>query len=196
LKAFVRGGLDSLTAQEQPQLLAGIVTGIRIRMTARGKMAIVTLDDATSRIEIVVGNELLNQNQNLLKEDQLLIVEGRVSNDDFSGGLRVNARRLYDISAARSAFASLLRISCNGQADAGKLRELLLPYRKNAGVSGAGSAPEFNERKGCAVKVEYHNGGARVEMMLDDSWRVELHDELLTGLRTWLSEENVKVLYN
>jgi DNA polymerase-3 subunit alpha len=33
-------------------------------------------------------------------------------------------------------------------------------------------------------------------MMLGDSWRVELHDELLTGLRTWLSEENVKVLYN
>jgi DNA polymerase III subunit alpha len=191
LAAFVRGGLDSLTPQEQPQILAGVVTGIRIRMTARGKMAIVTLDDATSRIEIVVGSELLNQSQNLLKEDQLLIVEGRVSNDDFSGGLRVNARRLHDIAAARSAFASLLKISCNGQADAGKLRELLLPYCKNAGA-----ASEGNERKGCAVKVEYHNEGARVELMLGDPWRVDLQDELLAGLKTWLSEENVKVLYN
>jgi DNA polymerase-3 subunit alpha len=132
----------------------------------------------------------------LLRDDQLLIVEGRVSNDDFSGGLRVNARRLYDIAAARSAFASLLRISCNGQADAGKLRELLLPYCKNVHASSAAAASEYNERKGCAVKVEYHNGDARVEMMLGDSWRVELQDELLTGLRTWLSEENVKVLYN
>jgi DNA polymerase-3 subunit alpha len=195
LSAFVRGGLDSLTPQEKPQVMAGVVTGIRIRMTARGKMAIVTLDDATSRIEIVVGNELLNQSQNLLKEDLLLIVEGRVSNDDFSGGLRVNARRLYDLAEARSAYASLLKISCNGQADATRLRELLLPYCKN------GSSREFGEnsgaeRRGCAVKVEYHNAGARVELMLGDPWRVELHDELLTGLRTWLSDENVSILYN
>lgn len=188
LAAFVRGGLASLKPQEQPQLLAGVVMGIRIRMTGRGKMAIVTLDDATSRIEIVVGNELLNQNPQLLKEDQLLVVEGRVSNDDFSGGLRVNARRLYDLAAARSAYASLLKISCNGQADAVKLRELLAPYCR-----GNSSA---EERRGCAVKVEYHNAGARVELMLSDQWRVELRDELLAGLKTWLSDENVKILYN
>lgn len=188
LGSFVRGGLASLKPQEQPQLLAGIVTGIRIRMTARGKMAIVTLDDASSRIEIVVGNELLNQNPHLLKEDLLLIVEGRVSNDDFSGGLRVNARKLYDLAAARSAHASMLKISCNGQADAHKLRELLAPYCRN------GAAAE--EQRGCAVKIEYHNDGARVELMLSDQWRVELQDELLSGLKSWLSDENVKILYN
>jgi DNA polymerase-3 subunit alpha len=32
--------------------------------------------------------------------------------------------------------------------------------------------------------------------MLSDQWRVELHDELLSGLKGWLSEENVKILYN
>lgn len=188
LAAFVHGGLASLTPQEQPQIMAGVVTGIRMRMTTRGKMAIVTLDDASSRIEIVVGNELLNQNPQLLKEDLLLIVEGRVSNDDFTGGLRVSARRLYDLAAARSAYASLLKISCNGQADAARLRELLSPYCKNTG-SGT-------EHRGCAVKVEYHNAGAKVELMLGDPWRVELHDELLMGLKAWLSEENVKILYN
>ena len=185
LTAFVRNGLGNLKPHEQPQLLAGVVMGIRIRMTARGKMAIVTLDDAAARIEIVVGNELLNQNANLLKEDALLIVEGRVSNDDFSGGLRVNARRLYDLAAARSAYANLLKISCNGQADATKLRELLAPYCRGG-----------PERRGCAVKVEYHNATGRVELMLSDQWRVELRDELLAGLKNWLSEDNVKILYN
>ncbi|MDX9950968.1 MAG: DNA polymerase III subunit alpha [Methylophilaceae bacterium] len=187
LSSFVRVTLATLTPQDQLQLLAGVVTGIRIRMTSRGKMAIVTLDDTTARIEIVVGNELLNQNAHLVKEDMLLVVEGRVSNDDFSGGIRVNARKLYDLPSARSVHASMLKISCNGQSDAGKLKELLAPYcrRENA-----------EERRGCAVKVEYHNDGARVELMLGDSWRVELHDELLAGLRRWLSEDNVRVLYN
>jgi DNA polymerase-3 subunit alpha len=185
LSAFVRGGLSSLKAQDQPQLLAGVVMGVRIRMTARGKMAIVTLDDAQSRIEIVVGNELLNQNAHLVKDDQLLIVEGRVSNDDFSGGLRVNARKIFDLASARSAYASMLKLSCNGQADAIKLRELLAPYCRPG-----------QERTGCMVKVEYHNREAKVEMMLSEDWRVELHDELIIGLKSWLSEDNVKILYN
>jgi len=101
--------------------------------------------------------------------------------------LRVNARKLYDLAAARGAYANLLKISCNGQADAVKLRDLLSPYCRNTG----GEA-----RRGCAVKVEYHNSDARVEIMLGEQWRVELHDELLAGLKGWLSEENVKILYN
>jgi len=191
LTSFVRGSLATLKPQDQPQLLAGVVTGVRIRMTGRGKMAIVTLDDAQSRIEIVVGNELLNQNSQLVKEDQLLIVEGRVSNDDFSGGLRVNARKLYDLAAARSAYANMLKISCNGQADAVKLRELLAPYCRGNGFSGGAE-----DKRGCIVKVEYHNKSAKVDLMLGDQWRVELHDELLAGLKTWLSDDNVKILYN
>ncbi|MCB5205621.1 DNA polymerase III subunit alpha [Methylovorus mays] len=187
LATFVRTTLGNLKPQDQPQLMAGVVMGIRIRMTQRGKMAIVTLDDATSRIEIVVGNELLNQSQHLLKEDALVIVEGRVSNDDFSGGLRVNARKVYDLAAARSANASLLKISCNGQADAGRLREILAPYCRQGGEE---------DRRHCAVKIEYHNGSARVELMLGEQWRVELHDELLSNLKGWLSEDNVKILYN
>ena len=188
LASFVRGSLASLKPQDQPQLLAGVVMGVRVRMTGRGKMAIVTLDDAQSRIEIVVGNELLNQYSQLIKEDQLLIVEGRVSNDDFSGGLRVNARKLYDLAAARSAYANMLKISCNGQADAVKLRELLAPYCRGS-VGG-------EEKRGCVVKVEYHNQSARVDVMLGEQWRVELRDELLAGLKTWLSDDNVKILYN
>jgi DNA polymerase-3 subunit alpha len=185
---FIRNGLGDLKPSDQPQLLAGIIMGVRIRMTQRGKMAIVTLDDAVSRIEIVVGNELLSQSPQLLKEDALLIVEGRVSHDDFSGGLRVNARRLMDLPTARSAYASMLKISCNGQADASRLRELLSPYCRQS------ASPE--DKRGCAVKVEYHNATGKVELMLSDQWRVELRDELLAGLKGWLSEENVKILYN
>ena len=118
LAQFVSSSLANLSPKEQPQLLAGIVSGIRVRMTARGKMAIVGLDDGSTRIEVVVGSELLAQHQALLKDDQLIIVEGRVSHDEFSGGLRVNARKLHDLSGLRNSRASFLKLSCNGQADA------------------------------------------------------------------------------
>jgi len=187
ISQFVRGSLADLQPQEQPKLLAGIVTGVRIRMTQRGKMAIVTIDDAVARVDVVVGNELLNQYANLIKEDQLLVIEGRVSNDDFSGGIRVNARKLYDLATARSAHASMLKISCNGQSDAAKLTTILSPYCKKSADS---------DKKLCPIKIEYHNSLGQASLMLGDAWRVELQDELLQNLHAWLSKENVKILYN
>jgi DNA polymerase-3 subunit alpha len=188
LAAFVRSSLAALSPQEQPQLLAGVVVATRTKMTSRGKMAFVVLDDASAQVEVVIGNELFMANQVLLKEDQLLFVEGKVSNDDFTGGLRVNARRLMDVASARSAYASQLRISCNGQADAVRLRELLQPYCSRARREDASP--------GCPVQVDYRNRDARCELSLGADWRVELHDDLLAGLRAWLSDENVKILYH
>ena len=77
-------------------------------------------------------------------------------------------------------------MSCNGQADAVKLKELLKPYCKSAS----------DETRGCAVKVEYHNASSKVELMLGSNWRVDLHEDLIASLSAWLSRENVKILYN
>jgi DNA polymerase III subunit alpha len=187
ISQFVRGSLADLVPQEQPKLLAGVVMGIRIRMTQRGKMAIVTLDDAIARVDVVVGSELLNQYAHLIKEDQLLVIEGRVSHDEFSGGNRVNARKLYDLASARSVHASMLKISCNGQSDAVKLTSILSPYCKKTLEA---------DKKLCPVKIEYHNNQGQASLMLGDAWRVELQDELLHNLQAWLSKENVKILYN
>ena len=182
---FVRGTLADLAPQEQPKLIAGIVMGIRIRMTQRGKMAIISLDDAVARVEVVVGSELLNQHAHLIKEDQLLVIEGKVSHDDFSGGNRVSARKLYDLASARSANASMLKILCNGQSDASKLTTILNPFRVKS-----------ENKKLCPVKIEYHNADGQVGLMLGEHWRVELQDELIHHLQAWLSKENVKILYN
>jgi len=178
---FVRTNLASLSAKEQPQMLAGVVVASRSKMTARGKMAFIMLDDGSAQLEVAVGNELFMAQQSLLKEDQLLIVEGKVSNDDYTGGLRVNARRLFDIATARTANAQMLKLSCNGQADAARLRGVLAPYIRESS---------------CRVVLDYHNNAASCEVPLPDTWRVELREELLASLREWLNEENVKILYH
>lgn len=185
ISTFIRGTLADLAPQEQPKMLAGVVMGVRIRMTQRGKMAIVTLDDAVGRADVVVGAELLNQHAQLIKEDQLLIVEGRISNDDFSGGIRVSARKLYNIATARSQFAQMLTIACNGQSDAQRLASLLMPYRYAA-----------EDVKRCPIKINYHNRDAQASIMLGQDWQVVLHDDLINNLQTWLSKDNVKILYN
>lgn len=180
---FVRTELASLVPQKNAQMLAGVVMATRNKMTARGKMAFVTLDDGSAQIEVAVGGELLMQHQALLKEDQLLIVEGKVSKDEYngSGAVRVNANRLFDLATARTSHAQLLKLSCNGQADALKLKQFLSPYIR---------------REACRVVVNYHNQQAACEMTLGDDWRVELRDELLENLRHWLGEDGLKILYH
>lgn len=183
---FVHGTLADIAPQKAPKLIAGVVMGVRVRMTQRGKMAIVTLDDAVARVDVVVGGDLLAEAAHLIKEDQVLVIEGRISHDDFSGGNRVNANKIFDLPAARSAYASMLKIACNGQSDAAKLTAILKPYCKG----------EEAEKKRCPVKIEYHNATSQVGLMLGNAWRVELEDDLLHRLEAWLSKENVKILYN
>ena len=179
LASFISTRLDQLAPQPQPVLLAGIIHSLRIQMTRRGRMAVVLLDDGNARIELTVFNELFEQHRQALKEDQLLIVEGKVAHDDFSGGLRVSAEKLFDLQGARNRFARGIRITCNGGSSGHKLKEVLAPYRSGR----------------CAVQVVYCNQAARCEIELGEAWRVNLQDELIETLHGWLKPENVQIVY-
>ncbi|MGL1381471.1 OB-fold nucleic acid binding domain-containing protein, partial [Vibrio parahaemolyticus] len=69
----------------EPRSLAGIITGVRVQMTQRGKLVICTLDDGTGVIEATIYNELFEPLKHLIKEDELLVVSGKVSEDRFNG---------------------------------------------------------------------------------------------------------------
>lgn len=179
VQGFVKIRLSELSPQPQPVLLAGVIYSVRIQQTRRGRMAIVVLDDGRSQVETVVFSELFEANRELLKEDQLLIVEGKVGHDEYSGGLRVTADRLYDLTAARNRFARVMRISLNGEASAARLRTLLGSYCKGQ----------------CPVSIRYYNAQAECEVQLGEEWRVNLDDNLLRDLYEWLEPKNVEVVY-
>ena len=50
-------------------------------------------------------NELWEAERAKIKEDELLLVEGKVQNDDYSGGLRITADRLLTLAEARGRYA-------------------------------------------------------------------------------------------
>ena len=182
VEAFVRTRLAGIQPQGQSVVVAGVIYNIRQQQTRRGRMAVVVLDDGTARVELTVFNELFEQHRNWLKEDQLLIVEGKASFDNFTQGLRLTADRLYDLAAARSRFARKMRLHCNGQSSGSKLKELLAPYR-NGGDGG------------CPVSVVYSNNDAVAEIELGDAWRVKLEDGLINSLGNWIELKNVQIVY-
>src|SRR5688572_2028673 len=182
LARFARTPLAKLSPGERVWM-AGIVVSARAQMTRRGRMMVVMLDDATAQVEISVFNELFERHRDKLKEDALLIVSGKVQDDQFSGGLRVLAEELLDLDALRARYAARLKISMNGGADAKRLQQVLAPYR----ATGSGAA--------CQVIVSYGNGKGACEVLLGENWRVRPDSKLITDLGDWLTPENVELVF-
>ena len=176
-RQFARTKLADLIPAREPKLIAGIISGLRTQMTQRGRMLIVTLDDASATVEVTVYSEVLDANRALFKEDEFLAVHGKISEDRFSGGLRITAERVMDIAGARASFVKALRLSMNGQADAGKLRDLIQPFKQSD--------------SSCPIVVQYMKNGALSEIRLSDEWRVRADDNLRAKLADWLSPDNV-----
>ncbi len=179
LTNFPRTPLARLSPNEKVWM-AGVVVSARTQMTRRGRMMVVMLDDATAQVEISVFNELYERHRDKLKEDALLVVSGKVQDDQFSGGLRVLAEDLLDLEALRGRYGAKLKISMNGGADAKRLQQVLAPYR----ATGNGA---------CQVVVSYGNGKGACEVVLGESWRVRPDNKLISDLGAWLTPDNVQL---
>jgi DNA polymerase-3 subunit alpha len=169
------------------QWLSGVVMSVRNRMTQRGKIAIVTLDDGEGRLDMIVGSKLLSMVYGLIKEDQLLIVEGKVSPDEFTGGNRVSAVNVYDLLTVQSRKMRGIKIKVGTQLDPNFLKGILKPYSNGAFPKEVGRCPIF---------IEYENAQGMAEVKLGDDWRVAPHENLIFDLKKSFQDENVKILYN
>ncbi|MEW6690440.1 MAG: OB-fold nucleic acid binding domain-containing protein, partial [Pseudomonadota bacterium] len=180
LEGFPRTPLAKLPAAGDRVWIAGVIASARVQMTRRGRMMMVVLDDGSAQVELAVFNELFEKHRDKLREDRLLVVQGKAQRDEFSGGMRITADELLDLAALRERFASGLRIAMNGAADAQRLKDTLSPYRADGG---------------CPVLVRYENAGASCEVALGDAWRVRPDERLIGELSAWLSPENVRLRF-
>ncbi len=185
VRHFVSKPLSRLEPSRDPQWVAGVIAGTRTMMGRRGKMLFVILDDGSAQVEVAVYSEMIDQHRNRLRDDQLLILQVKVSNDEYSGGMRVAAEHIYDLQLAREARAKSLRIRLNGNADAAMLKRVLNPFR---------ASPE-NGFPGTPVEVIYENARASCTLRLGEGWRVRLSDTLVEQLTTWTSPSDVEVTY-
>lgn len=183
VRGFIKTPLSRLSPRKEPQLLAGFVTGIRVKVGNRGKMAFVQLDDGTAKLEVSLFAESFELNRDKLKEDVVLVVEGKVSEDSFAGPgrLRIIVDKLYSLGEARSRYARGLALQLPAKPDIARLKSELHPFK--------------SQDAGCLVRLAYSNGQAKGELMLPQEWGVRLDDGLLLALSDWLGEGKVKVLW-
>ncbi|MEP5765346.1 MAG: DNA polymerase III subunit alpha [Halieaceae bacterium] len=166
------------------QLITGLVVSMRTMKTKRGDtMAVLNLDDRSARIEVTVFGDVYSEYRDLLVKDSILILEGPVANDDYTGalGMRVNGVRSL-LQARQTANAELtieLGEDMVDESFADRLQQLLQR-------AGEGS---------CPVAFMYTQKHNRARLPLGEQWRVAPSDELIQQLQECCGADSVSLCY-
>jgi len=153
---------------DTPWTVAGMVVAVRKRGDSD---AFVRLEDSTGSIEVSFFGELYQQVAPMLTRDELLVVEGGLRIDDFSGGgFQVRARSAMSMADACRRYARLLRVKVNGIGP-----DFIAQFRQAlAGHRGGNAA---------VLLSGYHNAVAQADFELGQEWKVHAIPELLRAVR-------------
>jgi len=158
-------GERSRFADRQAFTLAGSVLGLRKQGDSR---AFVQVEDFSGRFEAVLYREVWTEFAPLITRDAVLVFEGTLSIDDFSGGYQLRTQRVGTIESACEQRTRVLRVRVNGVAGdfADRLHATLDAFR-------GGSTP---------VRIAFSNASGRGELELGPEWRVRANPALLRAL--------------
>ena len=180
-KAFIQpiGRLNPSAMKKA--VVCGLVTAVRRVMTKRGKkLTIVSLEDSSAKLDIVVFSELYEAQQTQVQMAQMLVVEGEIAADDYSGGVKMTASHLYSIGEARTRFAKCLTLSLNQE------HISILPTLQSILKANKGE---------CVVQIHYANPSVKATLCLASQWSVSPSDELLTRLADIVGQTKVALSY-
>ena len=151
--------------------LGGMVTQVRKRVTQRGRsagqtMAICGFEDSTGSVEAVAFSEVYARYADLLEEDRIAFIEGKLQQRDASPSLLVN--RVIPIEEAEALTRGLRIVlhaeeapsAANGGGEA--LRQRLTELRDLLWESNGGSSGPSVE-----VSIEIHTGDRIVTVGLN-----------------------------
>jgi DNA polymerase-3 subunit alpha len=189
VRRFARVPIAELPDLREPQLVAGVVGGVRFVPTARGRLAIFTLDDSSETIEVSIDEDSLGEGKAHIVEDQLLLCQGKVVPDRRSGGKRLNLQQWWPLASARARFGRYLAVDQSSATPPPVAEVLKLwPARRIDDEHG-------ERRQGLPVRLRIKRGGATAELDLGDDSRFWPCDEALGRWRGIAAAGQAVVVY-
>ena len=167
--------------------VAGLLMHMRLRNSPSGRIAFLTLDDNTARIDVAVFADAYSAFKSLLVKDRILIVEGAISIDEYNGKPRVRAKKIIGLDEERIENGKLLYVSIDGsqQDETQKLKlasELINTYKPYLGGK-------------CKVQIRYRTDDEEGELKVGEQWKVVPDKELLRRLSRLNGVLEARVVY-
>jgi DNA polymerase III subunit alpha len=191
LRQICPSDIAGLRPGKGSQLVAGLVVTMRtLRSRRGGDLCFLVIDDRSGRMEASLFTDAFDTHRSRIAKDVILLFEGEVQTDDFSGSLSLRVDNVYTMEEARARFGRALLLDLCADEVSGDLPERLKRCL----------APHRQDRAGCPVAVLYQTGNgrsprARGRILLGPDWRVKPSDDLLARLRTEFGSDRVSLSY-
>ena len=111
VRRFAKRPIEEVLETREPQVLAGIISGFRVINGNRGRVGIFSLDDKSAAIEATADENLLTTCRNLLVDDTLVIVSGRLQPGRNGFAARFVVQQMWSLEQARCRFGKFLRVA-------------------------------------------------------------------------------------
>jgi DNA polymerase-3 subunit alpha len=183
-----------LRARRGAQLVAGLVVSMRTMRTKRGEdICFLTIDDRSGRIEASLFSDVYEAQRAKVVKDAILVIEGEVQPDDFSGALKLRGEHVYTMAEARQRFGGGVLLDFCGYSDRDGPGDL--PTRLRACLE-----PHRAKRAGCPVELILQARAAdglaaQGRIRLGPDWLVDPSDDLLERLRAEFGAGRVSLKY-
>jgi DNA polymerase-3 subunit alpha len=175
--------VDLKPCRDQTVVVAGLSVAVRTLYTKNGnRMAFLTLDDRTARIELVIFSDLFAECKDILDKDQVLIVEGEVSMDDYTEGYRIACRKILTLEQYRDLRAKRLNLLLTKE----QFKDRFLDELRFILQSSRGA---------CGVKVIYRTDDINSELVFSNEWSVKLSQNMLEQLTQLCGKQAVEIEY-
>ena len=188
VRRFCKREVGDLMDTRDPQVIAGIVSDMRVINGQRGRLAIFKLDDKTDTIEATADEAVMNANRNTLKDDELVIVSGRLQPGRGGFEARFQVQQVWDLAAARCRFGKFLRVAVNGKAP--DIARLVKDFPPRVEVSELGEL-----RTGLPVRLSLARNGAQVELQLGEQAKFFPTDAALASWTAQAEAGKAAVVY-
>ncbi len=174
-------------------MLAGIVSDLRVINSQRGKLVLFRLDDKSLAIDATADEALFNAHRNTLRDDELVIVSGRLQPGRGGFEARLQVQQVWDLAAARCRFGKFLRVAVNGKApDIARLVKDFPPRRE---MSEQG---ELLRGLGVRLTLQRRSDGAAAaaELQLGDEVRFFQTDAALASWMAQADQGQAAIVYD
>jgi DNA polymerase-3 subunit alpha len=184
LRQYVPNRIVDLKADKHNQSIAGLIVSLRTMKNKRGdNMAFVLLDDRSARIEVALFADTYSEHREQLIKDALVVIEGQVSFDDYTGALKMRGKTVRSLLDARAQSVRALQLELDERdfhGGFGSELQGMLDHGRNGT---------------CPVIIQYRRRGAKARLRLPEQWKVQPSDELLQRLRERYGAGRVKLHY-
>jgi len=171
------------TRRGEMVLAAGLVVNVRVMKNKKGaSWAIVTLDDKSGRLEVMLYAENYEKFREKIRKDEILFVRGDVANDEYSGGLKMTASEVLDVQSVREEKARYMKIELELDKNGFLAEELCALLKSYSGGL-------------CPVRISCHLDNKSCDLVAGGAYSVSPSDELIYELKNLYGCSQVYIEY-